>query len=64
MCVFSKELDPDEKGDNYINFNESFTFELNLTQYFEDYEEAEILNTYLFIAIFKEVTNLFGWHAI
>ncbi|CAK78464.1 unnamed protein product (macronuclear) [Paramecium tetraurelia] len=64
MCVFSKELEPDEKGDNYINFNESFTFELNLTQYFEDYEESEILSTFLFIAIFKEVTNLFGWHAI
>ena len=61
MCVYSKELEPDEKGDNYFNYTETYTFDLNLTEFFEEEEEQDILATYLFIALFKDVTNLFGW---
>lgn len=38
MCVYTKELEPDEKGDNYFNYTETYTFELNLNDYFEDEE--------------------------
>ncbi|CAD8171464.1 unnamed protein product [Paramecium octaurelia] len=64
MCVFNKELEPDEKGDNYFNYTETFTFDLNLTNYFQEQNQEDILNTYLFIAIFKDKIDLFGWHAL
>lgn len=38
MCVYSKELEPDEKGDNYFNYTETYSFDLNLNEYFEEEE--------------------------
>lgn len=37
---------------------------MNLNEFFEDEEPEDILNTYLFIAIFKDTTTLFGWKAL
>lgn len=57
------ELEPDERGENFFKYTLSHQFKLNLKDFYEDEDEEDIDNTYIFIAFFKDNDQLFGWHA-
>lgn len=63
-CLQCFELEPDEKGTDFMKFTVSTQFMNDINDIFEDQEEEEIMQIYIYILFFKEGTTLFGWAAI